>query len=246
MPIKKRERNPLVNYDTLLRTFKAELGESEKYKKDTIVKLAKKLEQEMEVAVHDINDKIANDLDGYVSRQYIGQCLDKKYKHQEKITAVKKDKKNKKQAIQIATNGTIIDETKDKAEFYRDLDKAFDKSDKEVYSLNDTVVKELDSTKEELKALESKFENLITPEQFESLQNRLTAQDAILDGLRNYVGEYVLYDESLEVESVRPKSGEEKIKISLRKFENKIKESFKLGKASATIEHDGAHVTDWT
>jgi hypothetical protein len=211
-----------------------------------ILKLAKKLEEEKKVKLNEINEKICNDLEGYVSKQYVGQCLDKKYKNQEKITSsAKKDKKNKKQAIEIATDGTIIDEAKDKAEFYRDMDNAFDKSDEEVKSLNDTVAKELDSTKEELKALESKFENLITPEQFESLQNRLTAQDAILDGLRNYVGEYVLYDESLEVESVRPKSGEEKIKISLRKFENKIKESFKFGKPFATIEHDGTHVTDW-
>ena len=245
MKIKKKERNQLVSYDTLLRTFKAEIIETEKFKKHTILKLAKKLEEEL-AELHKINDRICEDLDGYVSRQYIGQCLDKKYKQQEKITASPK-KKKKEKAIEIATNGSVLSEEEtDKAEFYRGMDKEFDASDQRVRSLNDTVVKELNTAIIKQKELESKLASTITEEEYLKIEKQVTAYEGLVEQFKNHVGEFVKYDENLEITNVIAPHTKDSLKINLRKFENKIKQSFKLGKASATIEYEGSHATDWT
>jgi hypothetical protein len=237
----------LVSYNTLLQTFKAELSETEKYKKDTILKLAKKLEEEKKVPVNEINDKISNDLEGYVSRQYVGQCLDKKYKQSEKITSPKK--KSKEKEIEIATNGSVItEEEKDKAEFYSAMDKALDRSDQELKSLNSTVVNELDKANNKVKELEAKLANTVTEEEYRAMEKRVNEYEESLEDFKNHIGEYVRYDKDLQITNVMPAKGKEKdrVKISLRKFENQIKDSFKRMQPFAFIEHDGQHATNWT
>jgi len=237
----------MVNYATMLETFKAELTQTEKFKRDMIVKLAKQLEKESDIPVAEINDRVASDLEGYLTRQWVGQCLADKYKNGKKQHKEKKSKKEKEKLIEVAADGTQLPnyEEEQHAKFHQDLGKALEERSAQSANLNDIVVKELDQKQEQLKELESKLQNVITPDQFKELENKLSQQNAIIDELRNYVGEWVVYDKDLQVEHVRPRSRDEKIKISLRKFEDEIKESFQQGKQFAYIEHDGAIVTDW-
>lgn len=233
----------------MLRTFKAELEQTEKFKKDMIIKLAQQLEKESEIPVKEINDRISSDLEGYITRQWVGQCLADKYKNgvkQVKKNKRKKEKeKEKEKLVEVAEGGATIYEDFENTKFHQDLGKALEERSSQSANLNDVVVKELDVAINKQKELESKLANVVTPDQYKQMENRLSYQQEILDNFRNYVGEWVLYDKDLQVEHVRPKSGDEKIKIPLRKFEDAIKESFKHGKSFAYIEHDGSSVVDW-
>jgi hypothetical protein len=241
----------MVSYDTMLRTFKAELEQTEKFKKDMIVKLAKQLEKESDIPVSEINDRIASDLEGYLTRQWVGQCLADKYKNDKKQHKEKKDKnkKEKQKLIEVTADGTQLpnfeDEDEQRAKFNQDLGKALEERSSQSANLNDAVVKELDLAINKRKELESKLENVITPDEYKKLEEKLILQDEILDSFRNHIGEFVLYNKDLEIEYVKTKSRDERIKISLRNFEDAIKDSFKHSKSFAYIDHDGSIVTDW-
>lgn len=246
----------MAKYYTLLRTFKADLQNHEKFKKDTIIKLAKALEEERLCLIEQINDKLAQDLEGYITRSYIGICLEKKYK--------KKGFDRHKKKVEVATDGTEIlseqdklkeeerkKEEEDSKKFFEDMNKTLDTRAEETKSLNDIVVQELDKIREENKTLQSKLNESITAEEYESMKIDVNLAKNIVDDVKNHLGEYIKFeeDETGEIELIEvlaEKTNTYEVKIDLRKFEDGIKESYKRGKHSALLRISGEKVVDWS
>jgi hypothetical protein len=246
----------MVSYDTLLKTFKAELKEQEKYKRDTIVKLAQKLEEE-KYPMGEINQRLVRDLEGFIGKSYISQILDKKYKDQSKIHE-KTEKEEDKDKITVATDGTVVPDPKleheqeENAEFHQELDNTLDNRTEESKSLNDVVVKELDKEISLRKELEQKLEQSITHEHYQELERRALMYSELMKEIENHLGEFVKFEKDEDgqlalvgiLATKDPYGGI--LEIDLKKFGNKIKESFQHGNSIAKIEYENYKVKKWT
>lgn len=248
----------MVSYDTLLRTFRAELKEQEKYKKDMIIKLAKKLEEE-KYPIHEINGRLVFDLQGFIGKSYISQILDKKYKQLDKIH--EKEKGEEEEATVMNTNDgqTVVNdpelerEQEAKEEFTNEFNQALNSRAEESKSLNDAVLKELDKELNIRKELEEKLAESISPELFETLQKKLAAQEEIMEWIEENLGSYLRFEKDeegkiicAEINELMKNEPPKEITIDLRRFGDEIKNSFKRGKYVAKIVQKNGQVKSWT
>jgi len=242
----------MVSYDTMLRTFKKGLEVEEEYKKEMILKLASQLEKEKLVALADINKKLTEDLKGYVTKQWIGQCLPKKFKEAEKIHAgdEKARLSETKMLVKIGDEGietTVgdfneeIDRVKRKTEehesdeFHKDFRKELEKRDIEPTDINQNIFKELQSKIEYIATLEDQLYNLR-----QDFDDRYHA----LSNLKPYAGNYVKYDNKFKVLDVRGAGDEDSIRLNLIKFKDKLNDMIERNIAVIALEHDYNDVTD--
>lgn len=247
----------MVSYSVLLKTFKAELDQTEQYKRDTITKLAKKLEEE-KYPIGEINSRLVRDLEGYIGKSYINEVLDKKYKDQSKIHEKEKEK-DKRKEVTVTTDGqTVIDDPEQELEeaehnkFHDELDNALDNRAEEVKNLNDVVVKELDKEITLRKELQQKLEQSITPEQYQELEKKVIIYSEIAESVESHIGKYIKFKKDEDgviileeiLATTDPYRGT--LEIDLKKFGNKIKESFEHGNSIANIEFEYYKVKKWT
>jgi hypothetical protein len=220
----------MASYSVMLRAFLAELDVTEQFKRETIIKLAQQLEKE-NFPVDKINDKIAEDVEPRISKSYVGKILEDKYKNKAKI-----HKKKKEQPIEIAVDGSVINPEEEEAKinaeehekFTEALNTAAEASSKQIESLDSMVLKELDTAREKLKQ-----------------------QEEIMEYIEENLGFYMVFDKNEDnilyvkmIDSEKANTSKE-LKIDLRRFEDNIKDSYKKGKYSAVIKHDGTKVTAW-
>lgn len=258
--------SPLVqDYDTMLQTFKSEIHEQEKFKRDFIRKLALQIDKEKIVETHKINDKLAKDLEGYVTRGYVGQCLDNEFKYKTKQNNMKEED-DKEELVEVTTDGrTIIPDKKqerdkkkkqleelERADFSKDLSKALDARAQDSTTLNTVVVRELEEQRNENQDLRSQLKNVVTREEFETLQKKLAAQEEIMEYIEENLGSYLRFEKEggkivcAEINELMKSEPPKEITIDLRRFEDEIRESFKRGKYIAKIVQKDGQVKSWT
>jgi hypothetical protein len=236
----------------MLRTFKGELDVSENYKRTMVEKLAKKLENE-KYPVGEIYNKLSHDLAGYITRQYIGQCLPNKYKHVEKITrgedkapvqdykkltlrsledgeAIETTEENLKDEIKRVSKANEKQESDD---FHKELKEEFAKRD--LGDVNDVVLRELDTAIERIHYLEGKVRT-----QEEELE--WWHQNA--GSMRQLAGNYVKFDENFNTIDLRATPIDNPINLDLIKFKEKILDAINDNIPAVNIEHDGENVTE--
>jgi hypothetical protein len=194
----------MATYDQMLRTFKAELDMSEKYKKDMVVKLALQLEKEGQIAVDKINQQLTEDLKGFITKAWIGQVLERKYKNGARITKGPEYVPNEtKLLVKLGESGIettekdINDEIarlegQTSNDFHTNFKKELD--NRTIGDLNEEVFKELQRKVEEIDGL-----NLT----IRGLNNELREMDDILKRLNHHAGYYVKYDKEFNVIDVK-------------------------------------------
>lgn len=182
---------------------------SEEYKKQTIIKLAVKLEEEGKLAIERINEQLTEDLKGYVTKQHIGQCLPKKFKDATKIH--RGDEKTQldetKLLIKVGESGFETTEQGIKDEVDRinreneiDASNEFHKEFKEkldsrgLPELNEEVFQELQRKIEEIDGLNLKIRGM---------HNEMLSSQHILSELSKHAGYYVKYDENFNIIDVK-------------------------------------------
>jgi NAD kinase len=243
----------MADYNTMLRTFLAELTTTEQFKRDMLIKLAKQLEKE-QYPTNQINDKIAEDVEGYVSRNYVGQVLEDKYKDLSKSHATTR-KKKKKQVIELAADGSVIQppeskedqvERFERTKFSEDLGRTLEARSKEVEGLDSMVMKELEQVRNEKQELGTKLSETIN-----QLEKQLKQNDEVMELIAENLGFYMVFDKDeyqniyvKEIDSEKANTRKE-LKIDLREFEDQIKNSFQKGKHVAKLKHNGEKVTSW-
>ena len=238
----------MVSYAVMLRTFLADIDNYERFKRDTIIKFAEQLERE-QYPIDQINHRIVEDVEPRISRQYVGQVLkDTKYKDTSKI-----HKKKKKELIQIAADGSVIESDEARLEreeaegnvleheqFTRHLDKLAEQGSKEIQSLDKAVLQELDQSKDRNKELEKQLKDVMAINE---------DQKEFLDDVSEYFGSWIRVSQDYKIVDVADTKEDTKvtkaIRIDLKMFESDIKDSFKSGKESALIRHDGKNAISW-
>jgi hypothetical protein len=245
----------VVSYNVLLQTFRAELKEQERYKRDMILKLAQKLEEE-KYPTSDISRRLVSDLQGFIAKSYVSMVLkDKKYKDQSKIHEKEREEEDE---ITVTNDGTVVPnpelehEQEEHDKFYEQLSSSLGSRTEEVKSLNDVVVKELDKEINLRKELEQRLEQSISHEQYQELEVKASMCSELIENIENHLGEFVRLEKDEdgqiileEVLSTKdPYSGV--LEIDLKKFGNKIKESFQHGNSIAEIEFENYKVKKWT
>jgi hypothetical protein len=242
----------MVSYDTMLRTFKKGLEIEEKYKKEMILKLASQLEREKLVALADINKRLTEDLRGYVTKQWIGQVLPKKFKEAEKIHAgdEKARLSETKMLVKIGDEGietTVgdfnkeVDRVKKKTEdheseeFHKDFRGELEKRNIDPTDINQNIFKELQSKIELIEKLEDQLNNLRV-----DFDNRYH----VLSNLKPYAGNYVKYDNDFKILDVKGADKEDSIMLNLIKFKDKLHDMIERNIAVVALEHDYSDVTD--
>jgi exonuclease III len=194
----------MPNYQQLLRTFKAELDQSEQFKRDMILRLAQQLEKEGQIAVNRINQQITQDLEGYVTKGYVGQCLDKRFKNGDKITRGAEAKPNElKLLVQVGETGIqtteddLTDELKrlenqESEDFHKDFRNKLDET--KLPELNQEVFMELQRKIQEIDQLNVEVNGL---------HNEMRQNQQILFQLSKHAGYYVKYDKAFNIIDVK-------------------------------------------
>lgn len=242
----------MTSYEMMLRTFLSELKMTEEHKKKMIVKLAEQLEKERLVAMEDINKKLTEDLKGYVTKQWIGQVLPKKFKDAEKIHVGEQKAKasEMKMLVQVGetgietTAGDLNDEVdrirrkteKDESdEFGEELKRKLDEHHINPTDINQNIYRELQEKIEQVERLKTK--NLMLNRQYSDLDDKIK-------NLKRYVGCHVLYDENLRVlEYIRPEETDS-VNLNLIKFKDKLQDYINRNIAMVMLEHDRDDVLD--
>jgi hypothetical protein len=201
----------LTSYDILLKTFKAELKVNEEYKKTMVLRLAEQLEKEKVVALDKINQKLSEDLAGYVTKQWIGKVLDGKYKDAIKLANAnaKHEADETKLMVQLGEQGleTTYGDVKDEVtrikrgneadesdKFREELRQALDAKGIDPTQMNVNVYKELSAKIEELDTLNNDHYNL---------RKAYADLDHILTDLHQYCGKWIKYDTNFNVLEVK-------------------------------------------
>lgn len=201
----------MPTYSTLLRTFLAELKMTEDHKKTMIIKLADQLHREKIVAIENINKKLSEDLKGYVTKQWIGQCLPSRYKDAEKIHVghEKTRLSETKMLVQIGDQGleTTLGDLKEEhkrikkktnrdesEDFHKELQEELDRHHIDPTTMNMNVFKELQKKIEENDNLRSLNH---------SLTIEINEVRSILTKLSRHTGFYVKYDNEFNVLHVK-------------------------------------------
>jgi hypothetical protein len=241
----------MVSYDTLLKTFRAELKEQERYKKDMIIKLTQKLEEE-KYPTNDISARLTADLDGYIGKSYIAQVLDKKYKHLEKAR-----EKEQKATVMNTTEGQTVNEVNPeeqeaKEQFTNEFNQALNSRKSESKDLNEVVVRELDKQLEYTRDLEARLKQTVSQEDYEKLEKRLLRYSELIDSIEVHIGSFIKFakneDGELFIEDTAPLvdgAPEGSIEINLIKFKKKIKESLENNYSLASIEYENHKAVAW-
>ena len=178
-----------------------------------IVKLATRCLKEKLCPKNKINDKIATDLEGFITRQYIGQILGKDYKDQSHIHRGKNKAEEKvsedKLMVQIgeAAIETTESELKDEAnrvsresemiasqDFHDELNQALDQRAVDVKEINSAALKELDTLSEKLKEQDRVIKYL---------REELNFKSMILSTFERFVGKYIKYNNEFEIIDVK-------------------------------------------